>query len=475
MIQDMTIRQRVGRLRNVMSTAADVEQLRRTWVELGMDRNMAAELGAHIERGRDLDAIIDVASTLRQQRLYHEALVTYELGERWFPNDRYIWNNRGVVNRDWGRLTEAVAAFERALQIEPQYAKALEGRSECQLLRGDFAAAVTGFRAVLEKHPDQADTWRNFALALAAAGDSAQALEAYEHSLALAPNHTQTLFDYAGTLAQAGRPGDAIEVLDRLLAIDGNDSDARAWRKRLQSSPQTPLDVQYPSPPKEISVVRIRRTKQDLDRVAELVNAAIASGEKPAAKPPRLFVSYRWDREGQDAWVTRLVQSFESRGYDVIFDRAVQSRAREPLPVPDLVALMTGCTHFVPILTEGYRRRVETRPSAAVVIEDGWVWDEYQIALRLAAARRVIFQGVWRSGPVVPNPFVPENVCDFRDDAAFDARIEEHFPVRMACITGLRSDGTDRRIGPFPRTEINRFGRQLEATGEFDRFIILHL
>ena len=143
-----------------MSITADVEQLRKTWVELGMASQMADELGAYLEqRGRDLDAVIDVASKLRHQRLYHEALVTYELGERWFPNDRYISNNRGVVYRDWGRLDEAVAAFERALEIEPKYSKALEGRSESLLLRGDFAEAVARFRTVVEEHPDQAISW----------------------------------------------------------------------------------------------------------------------------------------------------------------------------------------------------------------------------------------------------------------------------------------------------------------------------
>jgi hypothetical protein len=53
--------------------------------------------------------------------------------------------------------------------------------------------------------------------------------------------------------------------------------------------------------------------------------------------------------------------------------------------------------------------------------------------------------------------------------------MEEHFPVRMALITGLRPDGTGRTIGPVPRTEIQRFGQSLEATGEFEQFVIAHL
>jgi hypothetical protein len=80
-----------------------------------------------------------------------------------------------------------------------------------------------------------------------------------------------------------------------------------------------------------------------------------------------------------------------------------------------------------------------------------------------------------RAGPALASPFTRNNACDFRDDGAFDARIDAHFPVRMARITGLRADGSARSIGPIPRTEIQRFGSALEATGEFERFLIAHL
>jgi hypothetical protein len=246
-------------------------------------------------------------------------------------------------------------------------------------------------------------------------------------------------------------------------------------RDRLQAAPDVAPSIQYPAPSRKTVVVRQRRSKTELDRVAALVNAVLASSDAPPAKPPRLFISYRWGTDEQDAWVERLVGTLDSRGYDVVFDRNVQAPRSEPLPVPDLVALIAGCTHFVPVLTEGYRRRVETQPHRALVVEDGWVFDEYQVALRLAAANRMMFQGVWRSGYTVPPPFTRKNMCDFRDDSAFSSRLDEHFPIRMATITGLRPDGSGRMFGPIQRADIQSIGRQLEATGEFDRFLIGHL
>jgi hypothetical protein len=105
----------------------------------------------------------------------------------------------------------------------------------------------------------------------------------------------------------------------------------------------------------------------------------------------------------------------------------------------------------MPILTEGYRRCVEPQrsgnPTAGVDHlsgslhaneSDGWVFDEWQVALRLRLARRLRWQAVWRSGPVVPPPFSRHRVADFRDDDRYAAMLDTHFPQRSTAETGDR-------------------------------------
>ena len=58
----------------------------------------------------------------------------------------------------------------------------------------------------------------------------------------------------------------------------------------------------------------------------------------------------------------------------------------------------------MPILTEPYRRRVELAANDVAVKEDGWVFDEWQLALKLYVIERIRIAGVWRAGPVVPVP-----------------------------------------------------------------------
>jgi hypothetical protein len=134
---------------------------------------------------------------------------------------------------------------------------------------------------------------------------------------------------------------------------------------------------------------------------------------------------------------------------------------------------------FVPILTEPYRRRVESSGGGTAVfgtiIEDGWVQDEWQIALHLATLERIKFLGVWRSGPAVPFPFNTANVCDFRDDSLYLHAMNRDFPTRFVTVVGLRKDNTFRAFGPIKRSESAPFVESLRRTNEFETIALVHV
>ena len=212
----------------------------------------------------------------------------------------------------------------------------------------------------------------------------------------------------------------------------------------------------------------------DIAHLGRLVSEEIATTPEPPAKPPSFFVSYRWESDAHDAWVARLVRDLKARGYEVLFDRDLQAGREEPLPVPELIRLMARCNRFLIVWSSGYAERTEPDAERGA-IRDGWVWDEYQTALHLTEAGRMrSWLIVWRSG-ALPEWVKPDQAWDFRDDAHYAEQLDAAFPRRMARIYGIRPDGTARVVGPVERSRVNEFGRQLEATGEFERFMIEHL
>ncbi|HJU55391.1 MAG TPA: toll/interleukin-1 receptor domain-containing protein [Pyrinomonadaceae bacterium] len=212
----------------------------------------------------------------------------------------------------------------------------------------------------------------------------------------------------------------------------------------------------------------------EIARLNQLLNEVLANTSEPPAKPFIIFVSYRWESQAHQAWVKRLVNDLQARGYDVYLDQNIQAEREEPLPVPELISLLARSNRFLMVLSEGYLERIEPNDERGS-IKDGWVWDEYQTAIHLANLGRIkSWLVAWRSGKL-PDWVKEEQVWDFRDDAQYEAVMNAAFPPQMVRIIGVRPDGSARIVGPIERVKTNVVGRQLESTGEFDHFVIENL
>lgn len=205
--------------------------------------------------------------------------------------------------------------------------------------------------------------------------------------------------------------------------------------------------------PADLAIEEPESDGDSFDAIAQTsVSQAGASGSAHRRDDDVYFISYRWESVPHRQWVYRFATDLERRGYRVIFDQFDDLEVRDRIgpalrpdrmqdEIPRMVEDLGRATVFLPILTEGYRRCVEPRrsgdPAAGVdhlswslraSATDGWVFDEWQVALRLRLAAGLRWQAVWRSGPVVPPPFSRDRVADFRDDDSYATTLETHFP-----------------------------------------------
>jgi tetratricopeptide (TPR) repeat protein len=153
---------------------------------------------------------------------------------------------------------------------------------------------------------------------------------------------------------------------------------------------------------------------------------------RPLSVPRRIFLSYRWGKPGDDAWVERLAEELTSRGNAVTFDRWVGQETTVPT-VPELVARIADCHHFVSVIDPGYVERLGR--DDASTIQDGWVFDEHQVACGLSNGRRIQIVGLLRAGDDLPRGFrlveggrPGGNTFDVRDADALPTVVEALFP-----------------------------------------------
>jgi Tfp pilus assembly protein PilF/peroxiredoxin len=101
--------------------------------------------------------------------------------------------NLGTLYMKRGNPLGARASFERALEMQPDYAEAGNSLGALLAQSGEVPAAVERFRAALAVKPDFADALNNLGFALFQTGEPQQAYDLYLKALALQPDFPEAL------------------------------------------------------------------------------------------------------------------------------------------------------------------------------------------------------------------------------------------------------------------------------------------
>ncbi|HEY3129665.1 MAG TPA: tetratricopeptide repeat protein [Acidobacteriota bacterium] len=129
---------------------------------------------------------------------------------------RYFWNKRSVEG-----FAQAIENFQRAIEIDPNYAMAYAGLGESYLFSGDFTKAREniGKALCLDDALAEAHTALGFYL-YAHPWDYQGAEKAFQRALALNPNYATAHHWHAYTLATLGRLDQATLEIKRAKELD---------------------------------------------------------------------------------------------------------------------------------------------------------------------------------------------------------------------------------------------------------------
>jgi tetratricopeptide (TPR) repeat protein len=110
----------------------------------------------------------------QQHQKRQEAIVHYNLGI-----DLYQQN----------KLDDAIIAYRRAIQIDPNYANAHAGLGCCLLNQGKLDEAIISYRKTLKINPNDSKTYNNLGNALYDQGKFDDAINTYRKAIELDPNN----------------------------------------------------------------------------------------------------------------------------------------------------------------------------------------------------------------------------------------------------------------------------------------------
>jgi tetratricopeptide (TPR) repeat protein len=138
---------------------------------------------------------------------------------REFPQSILPWNLLGAALRAQGNLEEAIAVFNKALLIKPDYVDAHNNIGAALAGQGKADEAIAAFNRALLIKPNYAEAHYNIGTTLAGQGKLEKAILAYNKALLIKPDYAEAHNNIGSALADQGKSEEAIAAYNKALLI----------------------------------------------------------------------------------------------------------------------------------------------------------------------------------------------------------------------------------------------------------------
>ena len=174
-----------------------------------------------------------LGNVLYQEGLVDEAIAQYQKELEINPNYAYGHNNLGTALRRMGRVDEAIVHYQNALQIRPDDAQVQYNLGTALLQKGNIAEAIARCQKALQIEPAYTEVQNTLAWVLATCpkaslrnGNKAVELARQANELTGGENPV-ILHTLAAAYAEAGRFSEAVETAQHALRLAGAQSNTR--------------------------------------------------------------------------------------------------------------------------------------------------------------------------------------------------------------------------------------------------------
>jgi len=169
--------------------------------------------GVRIEAARVLAGIPEAQLPDDRREAYRRALREYIEVQQQEADWPTANANLGTLYLRLGRFDEAVAAYRRALKLDPQFVSAWVNLADAWRVQGRENEVEATLREGLATLPRSPDLLHALGLAQVRKGDRAAALTSLAEAARLAPDRSRYAYVWAVALHAAGRSGEAIAAL----------------------------------------------------------------------------------------------------------------------------------------------------------------------------------------------------------------------------------------------------------------------
>ncbi|NKB72304.1 MAG: tetratricopeptide repeat protein [Candidatus Latescibacteria bacterium] len=158
----------------------------------------------------------------QEQRQHYSELVELHPGD---PRAHNLLGNHHFGQQNY---PQAIAAYEKALAIDPEFSPIYNQLGYAQRFLGNYSAAEAAFGRYIELIPDDPNPYDSYAELLLKMGRYQDSIASYHRALAQDPHFVASYLGIATNLNYLGRHAEAQTQLDTLFAGARNDGERRA-------------------------------------------------------------------------------------------------------------------------------------------------------------------------------------------------------------------------------------------------------
>lgn len=173
---------------------------------------------------------------------YQHALQLAQSAAQQSPKNPKVWALQGIALSGLGRGHEALAAYNRALAISPDYLPALEGAAELEY-QAESKRALPLLERVVKLRPDDPTANAMLGVVKYRQHDCSSAVEHFRVSWQLISSQPAALAQYGTCLMNLDKAEDALPVFQRLLALRPDDSHSRYNLAVVQLAAHNPKEA----------------------------------------------------------------------------------------------------------------------------------------------------------------------------------------------------------------------------------------
>ena len=128
---------------------------------------------------------------LYNQGYLEKALLKASQMIREFPESAILYNIIATANKGLNNLDNAIAAYEKAISLQPDYAEAYNNMGIALQKKAMQKEAIKAYNNALKLKPDYAEAYNNMGNAFQSQGKLPEAIEAYKKAISIKPDYAE--------------------------------------------------------------------------------------------------------------------------------------------------------------------------------------------------------------------------------------------------------------------------------------------